>query len=461
MTQTLPAQHLPQTGFPSPGPAGLPTTTPSGPTGVLAPASGVKCACVYLTDALCLAAVAALVWLLLPSPIMIGIVVLQMAVVFSLLRARTGRTPGALLAHTAAVADGTSRAPGLKRQLIRSVLMTLLHLTVVGPLLSILLGRDGRDWVDRVCGSSPPTPTTGRSGRRPRAPSRHPEISPPHRPSRPRRATPSRTSPSPTRPPRSRRAHPPRTPWHHRTRHRGPGREPPGRRNPPYHQHSPHRGPGNSRVLPNQLLTCPPARATTPLQHRRHPGGSRPPRSPPPRHNPGASRCPRCQPDTPVTTRRRRRGSRAGPVLPSRLSGAAARCLRKPHVWHPPGREPNPRNPTQVRLRRRSVAVAPPTREAHTPPRPRSPAEGMPSTATPWMRATPTKVSRHRQPPVSPLPLPDPGTSRPRPRTVIPRVHAAPPPRPPTSPSATPPRAPSTPPPRQQVPSRPSPWHGW
>ena len=154
MTQTLPAQHLPQTGFPSPGPAGLPTTTPSGPTGVLAPASGVKCACVYLTDALCLAAVAALVWLLLPSPIMIGIVVLQMAVVFSLLRARTGRTPGALLAHTAAVADGTSRAPGLKRQLIRSVLMTLLHLTVVGPLLSILLGRDGRDWVDRVSGTA-------------------------------------------------------------------------------------------------------------------------------------------------------------------------------------------------------------------------------------------------------------------------------------------------------------------
>ena len=155
MTQTYPAQHLPQTGFPpSPGPGGLPATTSPVPTGALAPASGMKRACAYLTDVVCIAAVAGLVWLLFPSLVIAGIVVVQMAVVFSLLRARTGRTPGALLTRTAAVAEGTSRAPGLKRQLIRSVLMTLLHLTVVGPLISILLGRDGRDWMDRVCGTA-------------------------------------------------------------------------------------------------------------------------------------------------------------------------------------------------------------------------------------------------------------------------------------------------------------------
>lgn len=155
MTQTYPAQHLPQTGFPpSPGPSGLPATTSPVPTGALAPASGMKRACAYLTDVVCIAAVAGLVWLLFPSLVIAGIVVVQMAVVFSLLRARTGRTPGALLTRTAAVAEGTSRAPGLKRQLIRSVLMTLLHLTVVGPLISILLGRDGRDWMDRVCGTA-------------------------------------------------------------------------------------------------------------------------------------------------------------------------------------------------------------------------------------------------------------------------------------------------------------------
>ena len=155
MTQTYPAQHLPQTGFPpSPGPSGLPATTSPVPTGALAPASGMKRACAYLTDVVCIAAVAGLIWLLFPSLVIAGIVVVQMAVVFSLLRARTGRTPGALLTRTAAVAEGTSRAPGLKRQLIRSVLMTLLHLTVVGPLISILLGRDGRDWMDRVCGTA-------------------------------------------------------------------------------------------------------------------------------------------------------------------------------------------------------------------------------------------------------------------------------------------------------------------
>ena len=154
MTQTYPAQHLPQTGFPSPGPDLLPTTTSTAPTGVLAPASRVKLAGAYLTDAVCVAAVAGLVWLLFPSLVITGIVVLQMAVVFSLLRARTGRTPGALLTRTAAVTEGTSRAPGLKRQLVRSMLMTLLHITALGPLISILLGRDGQDWMDRICGTA-------------------------------------------------------------------------------------------------------------------------------------------------------------------------------------------------------------------------------------------------------------------------------------------------------------------
>lgn len=154
MTQTYPAQYLPQTGFSSPGPDLPSATTSTAPTRVLAPASGAKLACAYLTDVLCVAAVAGLVWLLFPSLVITGIVVLQMAVVFSLLRARTGRTPGAMLTRTAAVAEGTSRAPGLKRQLTRSMLMTLLHITALGPLISILLGRDGQDWMDRICGTA-------------------------------------------------------------------------------------------------------------------------------------------------------------------------------------------------------------------------------------------------------------------------------------------------------------------
>ena len=44
------------------------------------------------------------------------------------------------------------RAPGLGRQSAHSFIMLLLHATVVGPVVTWAIARDGQTWVDRVCG---------------------------------------------------------------------------------------------------------------------------------------------------------------------------------------------------------------------------------------------------------------------------------------------------------------------
>lgn len=43
-------------------------------------------------------------------------------------------------------------APGLARQSAHSLIMLLLHATVVGPAVTWAIARDGQTWVDRVCG---------------------------------------------------------------------------------------------------------------------------------------------------------------------------------------------------------------------------------------------------------------------------------------------------------------------
>ena len=118
------------------------------------PAGGLTRTLSYLTDLACIVVVAGPLWRLLYSPVLTGIAIVELVAVLTLLRARTGRTPGALLSGTVAVADGSDHAPGLKRQLVRTALMILLHVTVVGPLVVSFLSRDGRDLVDRVAGTA-------------------------------------------------------------------------------------------------------------------------------------------------------------------------------------------------------------------------------------------------------------------------------------------------------------------
>jgi len=43
-------------------------------------------------------------------------------------------------------------APGLARQSAHSLIMLLLHVSVIGPAITWVIARDGQTWVDRVCG---------------------------------------------------------------------------------------------------------------------------------------------------------------------------------------------------------------------------------------------------------------------------------------------------------------------
>ena len=108
----------------------------------------------YLVDvALVLAHVAASrLWR--PSVVLAALVAAEVVVVLIIARAATGRSPGTLLTGTAAVRAGTDAAPGLRRAAVRGLLLTLLSATGVGGIITLALGRDGRDWVDRVAGTA-------------------------------------------------------------------------------------------------------------------------------------------------------------------------------------------------------------------------------------------------------------------------------------------------------------------
>ena len=108
----------------------------------------------YLVDvALVLAHVAASrLWR--PSVVLAALVAAEVVVVLIIARAATGRSPGTLLTGTASVRAGTDAAPGLRRAAVRGLLLTLLSATGVGGIITLALGRDGRDWVDRVAGTA-------------------------------------------------------------------------------------------------------------------------------------------------------------------------------------------------------------------------------------------------------------------------------------------------------------------
>lgn len=117
------------------------------------PASSGSRAVSYLIDLACCLLAAGSAWLLAGRPGVGLIVLLECGLVLTLMRATTGRTPGALLTRTVALAAGTGHAPGLTRQGARSALLAGLHLSVLGPLITALLARPGRDWVDGVVGT--------------------------------------------------------------------------------------------------------------------------------------------------------------------------------------------------------------------------------------------------------------------------------------------------------------------
>ena len=146
-------------GFPGqPGAFAAPTPTPRS---YAAAASGGALAAAYLIDVVCFAVLTALAWWVYPSLPVVVIVACELWIIATFIRARSGRTPGAFTMQIAAISTQPTpsergmefdRAPGLGRQSAHSFIMLLLHATVVGPVITWAIARDGQTWVDRVCG---------------------------------------------------------------------------------------------------------------------------------------------------------------------------------------------------------------------------------------------------------------------------------------------------------------------
>lgn len=146
-------------GFPGqPGAFAAPTPTPRS---YAAAASGGALAAAYLIDVVCFAVLTALAWWVYPSLPVVVIVACELWIIATFIRARSGRTPGAFAMQIAAISTQPTpsergmefdRAPGLGRQSAHSFIMLLLHATVVGPVATWAIARDGQTWVDRVCG---------------------------------------------------------------------------------------------------------------------------------------------------------------------------------------------------------------------------------------------------------------------------------------------------------------------
>ena len=146
-------------GFPGqPGAFAAPTPTPRS---YAAAASGGALAAAYLIDVVCFAVLTALAWWVYPSLPVVVIVACELWIIATFIRARSGRTPGAFAMQIAAISTQPTpsergmefdRAPGLGRQSAHSFIMLLLHATVVGPVITWAIARDGQTWDDRVCG---------------------------------------------------------------------------------------------------------------------------------------------------------------------------------------------------------------------------------------------------------------------------------------------------------------------
>lgn len=146
-------------GFP--GQPGAFAAPAAAPRSYSAPASGGALAAAYLIDMVCFAALTALAWWVYPSLPVVVIVACELWIIATFIRARSGRTPGAFAMQIAAISTQPTptergmefdRAPGLGRQGAHSFIMLLLHATVVGPVITWAIARDGQTWVDRVCG---------------------------------------------------------------------------------------------------------------------------------------------------------------------------------------------------------------------------------------------------------------------------------------------------------------------
>lgn len=107
----------------------------------------------YLIDLAVAVGLAGGVWLASRSWVAAGLVLIEAGVVASFLLAITGRAVGGRVLRVYSVTAADGRSPGWSRQWRRSVVIGLLHLSVIGPFLThVLTTKYGQDWVDRRVG---------------------------------------------------------------------------------------------------------------------------------------------------------------------------------------------------------------------------------------------------------------------------------------------------------------------
>jgi len=132
------------------------------------PAGGVRRLMAYLTDLVVWLGLATGVYLLSDSWVLALIVAVELGLIVVFLQAGTGRALGGQLFRAYAVKAGTNRAPGLGLQSLHTLLMAVMHLTVVGPLITCLATKNGQNWIDRMIGTgcaTTPQKTSSRASR--------------------------------------------------------------------------------------------------------------------------------------------------------------------------------------------------------------------------------------------------------------------------------------------------------
>ena len=107
----------------------------------------------FIIDFFLVLVICSALWIWRPSLILVVIMSLQLSIVGALILSITGRSPGLFITKTALLAQDSTRAPGLGKGLAYGLLYYLMALTLIGLVLSALLCREGRGWMERITGT--------------------------------------------------------------------------------------------------------------------------------------------------------------------------------------------------------------------------------------------------------------------------------------------------------------------
>lgn len=111
----------------------------------------MQVAIAYLVDLVCALLVLGVAYWLRPSFVLLAVVAVELLVVDALARSVVGRTLGHWVSGTRLVADTSlNTRPALSSSALYSLVMALLHVTVVGPLIIQLTASQGQSALHRL-----------------------------------------------------------------------------------------------------------------------------------------------------------------------------------------------------------------------------------------------------------------------------------------------------------------------